>query len=220
MIGIIYKETPFQDTGKIVYLLTSTGPVSYIARGAKKVGSRSFYYTQVLSKLAFTPEKRTITYDAQITTYAKIKANPQALAVASDILRIIDSLGSHVNDAPRFFYFCDLMLAHLNRGKDPELVLGVFLAKLTYLLGIAPLLKVCSGCGGRPTGFSLAAGGAVCGQCAEGSVLPRELLALLQAEFSVSKAQLAAFLAAGSRESEASVQAWKKFYTQYLDFRW
>ena len=56
--GIIIKSTKYQDTSKLVYVLTSDGLNTYLVRNAFNFKSKNYSYALEMTKISFDSSRK------------------------------------------------------------------------------------------------------------------------------------------------------------------
>jgi DNA repair protein RecO (recombination protein O) len=95
MEGIIYKVQPYQETSKLVYVITREGKRTLIARGAQKMSSEFRVLTQYLTHIQFESSTKTMftLKDAVlINHFDHIKTSLNHLKITAFVLELFDKL--------------------------------------------------------------------------------------------------------------------------------
>lgn len=95
MEGIIYKVQPYQETSKLVFVITPEGKKTLIARGAQKISSEYRTLTQYLTHIQFESSPKTMftLKDAGIINhFDHIKTSINHLKVTAFVLELYDKL--------------------------------------------------------------------------------------------------------------------------------
>jgi len=172
--GLVIKELPYNDSDKMLTLITEDhGKISVLARNAKKSG-RSSYGTQVLTYGEYVIFKGRTNY---IMNNCDVLMNFYNLA--TDLTRfahaahMLDMAGDAAQDSTLSKEILNLLihgLVALQKGRTPLLVSSAFALKLMQITGYPPHVNSCASCN---TGdieqifFSFKYNGFVCENCSK-----------------------------------------------------
>lgn len=95
MEGIIYKVQPYQETSKLVFVITPEGKKTLIAKGAQKISSEYRVLTQYLTHIRFESSIKTMftLKDAVlINHFDHIKTSMKHLKITAFVLELFDKL--------------------------------------------------------------------------------------------------------------------------------
>lgn len=171
--GVLLRYTDFQESARMVTLLTPEGRVDAAAHGARKSSSPLFAATQLLTYGEYVLQTR-----GQHTTLRSASLLDGYLPLRSDPDRALHGA-----------YSAALALAIAQPGEDSEALLGLLLSALAYLAysekspaavtayfvlramdaaGYRPNLALCPYCGAKGpfVRFDPASGEVYCGECA------------------------------------------------------
>lgn len=164
--GIVIKTVDYKEKDKIIYLITASGKVSLILKGAKNPKSGTFMYSHELSKIEFDLKKNYLTAGRLLDSYPNIKLDYDKYSSVLMITEISDVLIEHINDYKVFYSFLSDILDLINNGKNHLLLNIIFRLKILYLLGVAPVFNRCVDCDTRENlvGFSFYGGGMKCSE--------------------------------------------------------
>jgi DNA repair protein RecO (recombination protein O) len=179
--AVVLRSLRFGEADRILHVYTlDRGRMGAIAKGARKTKSRFGGRIEPLSHVELvlhvgSGELATVTGAALVSSHAVAREDPYRLAVgligAEAMLRLFPEQERSDQAFTALTRFLDVLdeLA-VPEGIRPELdALGLaFQLKLLWVAGYLPQLGSCAECGadGPFTGFSAAAGGVVCGECA------------------------------------------------------
>lgn len=172
MEGLVLKTTDYKEQAVIAQILTTQGLKNYIIRGAKKMASGTRLLASPLTRIQFNATSSdgldTITEGVIQESYLLIKQNIQKMLCIYPILEKILIFTNQVTNIALFYSFVLEILDLLSSNLDEKVILTIFEVKLTYLIGIAPELKICTQCGNKITRgyFSVYNGGVYCPLCA------------------------------------------------------
>lgn len=180
--AVVLRVEPFSDTSDIVTWLTERhGRISAIAKGSHRpksplLGQYDLFYTCEL--LFYAREHRGVQIVREcspVATRTRFRDDWRAFSVASYFSGIVERCAPAGAPNRRLY---DLVVAGLDfmaeRGANVALLLWAEL-RLMDVLGFAPQLGRCAGCGrgldtaGSARFFSVARGGVLCSKCASGS---------------------------------------------------
>lgn len=196
--GIVLRQDPFSKTSQIVSWLTPDhGRVATVAKGAKRkknnlLGQYDCFYTcEFLFYQTHRSSLHILKECSPITPRTGFRVDWRATVGASylcDLLnRLTPSGGAHTH----LFDWANSTLDFLAKQGATETVLNWAELKLLELLGVAPKLSGCLGCGtttlpaNRPVSFSISRGGIICATCrktAEDLIIsvPLDVLSMLR----------------------------------------
>ncbi len=184
--GIIIKVNKYKEYDKIIYLVTSNGLLTLIAKSSFNYKSKNFSYTQELSKINFEYIKSNkksfdiLTVGKSVDLYLNIKSNYEILYEVSLILDLSYKSIEHISMYNYFYELLDFTLNNLNTTYN-KFYLLIFKLKLLYLLGIGPVINECSNCGDKPSNlFSVESGGFVCSKCYKDGDYSSDYLSILK----------------------------------------
>ena len=184
--GVVLRSIKLGEADKIVTVMTQgSGKVRAVAKGIRKTtsrfGARLEPFTHVsLMLYRGRGQLDTITQAEIIAPHMAIRADLGLFAAGETMLEAVDKVAEEHEKNVRLVL---LLLAGLRaldaRPADPAAVAESFMLKLLSLSGFHPSLMACAVCGATdPQLFSADLGGAVCANCAEGSVGPVSRAAL------------------------------------------
>jgi len=170
--GIVLRSYPFGEADRVVVLLSPNhGQLRAVAKGVRKTtsrfGGRLEPFTHVDLVLYEGRSLDTITQVSVIDAFPHLRGDLERLLAAGTMVEGVDAVTQEGEGAVRAFLLLQRGLRALEAGpRHPDLV-AAFLLKLAEVVGIAPALDHCAGCGAREavTRFSFAAGGALCERC-------------------------------------------------------
>lgn len=168
--GIIIKSNKYQETSKLVHVLTSDGLKTYLVRGANNFKSKNYAYSLELTKIQFESNRKNtfdiITLGKVEDNYTNIKTNTKSLYDTIEIFELVYSLSDHVIDTKILYSFLSNILDSINNHYH-EYYLTIFKLKLLYLLGVGPDFKGgCAKCQKSELyAYDLEIGKAFCKEC-------------------------------------------------------
>jgi DNA repair protein RecO (recombination protein O) len=170
--GIVLRGYPFGESHRVVVILSPNhGKVRTVAKGVRKTksrfGGRLEPFTHVDVVLYEGTNLDTITQVSIINAFPHLRNDLDRVLAASTMIEVVDAVAQEDEPSQRLFLLLHRGLAVLDSGpRHPDLVTS-FLLKAADVIGIAPALDACAGCG-RPDGltrFSFSAGGSLCEAC-------------------------------------------------------
>lgn len=170
--GIVLRESSYQETSKLVSVLTKEyGMIQLLAKGAKGLKSDLRNVTTKLTYgtfyIYYKENKLSTLASADVLSYFKhLKTDITSISYASYLLELSEQVAKQNND-PAIF---ELLIATLNKmeeGFDPFLLTNILELKYLDFLGVMPILDGCAICGRKTSIVTLSAtrGGYICKEC-------------------------------------------------------
>ncbi len=172
--GFVVKEVPYNDTDKMLTLLTSDfGKITVSAKNARRNGSRTSYGTQV-----FTYGEYVLFRGKGGFSLNSCDVLTQYYDLASDMTRfthaahMLDMASDAAQDTALSAQVLNLLLyglQALRKGRDPLLVSSAFALKLMQITGYPPHITSCAACDTQDIeeiSFSFKQCGFICEACA------------------------------------------------------
>ncbi len=170
--GIVLRSYSFGEADKIVVLISpNRGKLRAVAKGVRKTksrfGGRLETFAHVDLVLYEGRNLDTITQVSMIEAFTTIRADLNRVVTAGTMIEVADVVAQEDEPARRLFLLLQRGLRALDGGAPHPDLLTAYLLKAAGIMGVAPALEHCAGCGseGRLTRFSFAAGGALCERC-------------------------------------------------------
>lgn len=170
--GIVLRTYSFGEADSIIVLLSAnSGKLRAVAKGVRKTksrfGGRLELFTHVDLVMYEGRNLDTITQVSAIEAYPNIRGDLDSFVVASAMVEVVDAVAQEDESSVGLFLLLQRGLAAVNAGIHSDDLITVFLLRVASVLGFAPSLDVCAGCG-KPTAerFSFDGGGVVCSSCA------------------------------------------------------
>ena len=221
--GIVLRGYPFGESHRVVVLLSPNhGKVRTVAKGVRKTksrfGGRLEPFTHVDVVLYEGTNLDTITQVSIINAFPDLRNDLDRVLAAGTMIEVVDAVAQEDEPSQRLFLLLHRGLAVLDaRGVHDDLVTS-FLLKAADVIGVAPALDACAGCG-RPDGltrFNFAAGGSLCESCrTPGSYALRDGLVPYLA--GVAAADLAALPEADPAFTREALGVTKRFVEYHLE---
>ena len=169
--GIIVSEYPFEESSKIINILTKDGEYNIIAKGAKKIKSPFFAVTNKFTlgifNIQYKEKGLSKLIDADIiNNYSTIKKDINKVSYVTYITELCLKVYNHEPSSNIY----DLYLASLNKineGYNYEVIFNILRLKLLDYLGIKPVIDRCIECGNTHNIVTISSylGGYVCKDC-------------------------------------------------------
>jgi len=170
--GIVLRSYSFGEADKIVVLISpNRGKLRTVAKGVRKTksrfGGRLETFCHVDLVLYEGRNLDTITQAAMIEAFPTIRGDLDRVVTAGTMIEIADIVAQEDEPARRLFLLLQRGLRALDGESPHPDLLTAYLLKAAAVIGVAPALEHCAGCGskGALTRFSFAAGGALCERC-------------------------------------------------------
>ncbi|MCX7773141.1 MAG: DNA repair protein RecO [Clostridia bacterium] len=171
--GLVVKETAFNDTDKMLTLLTGDfGRISVTAKNSRRSGSRAAYGTQVLTYgeyVLFRTKNGFSLNSCDIRMHFFDLCSD--LTCFTHAAHMIDMAGDASDDPVAAGNVLTLLLyalQALKKGRHPLLVSSAFALKLMQITGYPPHITSCAACGAKDMEtlyFSFIQCGFVCERC-------------------------------------------------------
>ena len=170
--GIVLRGYPFGESHRVVVLVSPNhGKLRTVAKGVRKTksrfGGRLEPLTHVDLVLYEGKNLDTITQVSIINAFPHLRNDLDRLLAAGTMIEVVDAVVQEDEPSQRMFLLLQRGLTVLDHGPaHPDLVTA-FLLKAAAIIGVAPALDTCAGCGATDGlgWFSFAAGGSLCRQC-------------------------------------------------------
>jgi len=172
-LGLVLKNQNYKEADKLLTVYTrEQGKIPAIAKGVRKVKSSIRGGIQLFSHSEFVFYRGrsldTVTQCAVIEPFAQLRSDLDRFAFAAYLAELTVEAVPEREANPELFYLL-LTCLHLLVNHDPRLVTRLYEIRLMNILGYAPELGCCLGCGEnnfRKMYFSLQEVGLVCERCA------------------------------------------------------
>jgi DNA repair protein RecO (recombination protein O) len=223
--GIVLRSYPFGEADRVVVLLSpNTGKLRTVAKGVRKTksrfGGRLEPFTHVDVVVYEGRNLDTITQVSIIDAFGHLRDDLDRVIAAGTMLEVADAVSQENEPSLRLFLLLQRGLKALDAAPvHPDLV-TCFLLKAAAVVGVAPALDDCAGCGRSDplTRFSFSAGGVLCESCrAPGAYALRDgLTAYLSA---VAGADLGGLPPPDERFSGEAMGVARRFVEYHLERR-
>lgn len=175
--GIVLKEMNIGEADRIITLLTKEfGVIRAFAKGSRRMGSKLFYATQLLTSgnyLLYKGKDKYIVTEAERVSgrsFFELRNDIERLSLAQYISELVILLAPHEEDASEFLRLVLNSFAALQNGSRSILLIKAAVElRLLAMSGFCPDINGCSVCGNTEenTTFSFfpSEGCLVCGEC-------------------------------------------------------
>lgn len=173
--GIVLRSYAFGEADKVVILISpNSGKLRTVAKGIRKTksrfGGRLEPFTHVDLVLYEGRNLDTVTQVSVIEAFPRLRADYDAVILANAMTEVVDAVVQEEEPAFGLFLTLQRGLTALEGGNHNRDLLVAFFLKVADVLGVAPSLDRCAGCGRSDSierfRFGMAAGGLVCETCA------------------------------------------------------
>jgi DNA repair protein RecO (recombination protein O) len=172
---VVLRKLDYGEADRIYTLLTREhGKVGAIAKGVRKTSSKLAHalglYAHVDVLLA-QGRNLDVVAQAALLPGARLEAEIERMAHAALIAELAERATEDRHPVEGVYELTVLALEELAREAQPRRASAYFLCQALELLGYAPQLMDCASCARAlepaPSAFSAAAGGFLCGDCAQ-----------------------------------------------------
>ena len=164
--GIVCKTLDYKDSSKILYIYTKDGNKSVIARGVKKLNSKSRFLSQVGTLIQYDITKGELPSMKEgelVDDYPHIKEDLETYTFVAHILELLNGIIGEDNDHVKMFDFIQRLLKMFDQGIDAEVLTFIFEMKLLYFLGYGLNFRGCQVCDDPiDVVYSISDGGLIC----------------------------------------------------------
>ncbi len=178
--GIVVSETSYGETSKIVGILTESGIISAMAKGAKtlksslRAGTTKLTYAdfQIIDK---QDKLSVITGVDIINNFTNIKKDINKISYATYLLELGTQVMKQNNKKEVYKLLID-SLKKINDGFDYRVITNILELKYLEYLGVLPVLDSCSICGSKTNIVTLSGsrGGFICRNCLTNDIIVSE----------------------------------------------
>lgn len=223
--GIVLRGYPFGEADRVVVLLSpNRGKLRTVAKGVRKTKSRfggrlePFCHVDLIVYEGRNLD--TITQVSMIEAFTHLRADLDRVLAAGTMVEVVDAVAQEDEPTLRLFLLLQRGLRALDAAPPhPDLVTS-FLLKAAGVIGLAPALDECAGCGRSDdlSRFSFPAGGVLCERCrTPGAYALRAGLTEYLAE--VAAADLADLPEANAVMSREAIGVTRRFVEYHLERR-
>jgi len=174
--GIIVNTSKYQESSKIIYVLTKNEFRSLLVKASLNYNSKNFAYSQEITKIGFlSNESNKNTFDILktgkvINTYKSIKTDYDKMLMVTKLLNLVYRYHEHINDYNNLYNLLNFTLENIDKSDKYKYYDLIFKVKFLYLLGSGPNFNGCTVCDkkDKSMSFSITSGGLVCPKCKNG----------------------------------------------------
>jgi DNA repair protein RecO (recombination protein O) len=170
--GIVLRSYPFGEADRVVVLLSpNRGKLRTVAKGIRKTksrfGGRLEPFTHVDLVLYEGKNLDTVTQVAVIEAFSHLRGDLDRVVAAATMVEVADAVAQEHESSTRLFLLLQRGLRALDAAPAHPDFVAAFLLKSAAVVGLAPALAECAGCGTdrELTRFSFAEGGVLCERC-------------------------------------------------------
>lgn len=170
--GLVLRETEYQDSDKLLTVLTrDRGLLTLRARGVRSRSSRLKSGCQLLAYSEFTVfenrGKMRIDEAVPISLFMPLREDIERLALASYVAQVAEVLSQEDCPGGELLLLCLYTLQALSEDKrDRGLIKSAFELRVACLGGYTPMVDACAVCGHpQPDRFHVSAGSVQCAAC-------------------------------------------------------
>jgi DNA repair protein RecO (recombination protein O) len=170
--GIVLRGYPFGESHRVVVILSPNhGKLRTVAKGVRKTksrfGGRLEPLTHVDLVLYEGKNLDTITQVSIINAYPHLRNDLDRVLAAGTMIEVVDAVVQEDEPSQRMFLLLQSGLTVLDHGPPHPDLVTAFLLKAAGIIGVAPALENCAGCGTTDglRWFSFGAGGSLCPTC-------------------------------------------------------
>lgn len=170
--GIVLRTYPFGEADRIVVLLSPNhGKLRTVAKGVRKTksrfGGRLEPFSHVDLVLYEGRNLDTITQASLIEPFPRLRSGLERVVAAASMVEVADAVAMENEPAVGLFLLLQRGLRALDRSEPHPDLLTSYLLKAAAVVGMAPALEHCAGCGDIEDVdfFSFPAGGVLCVRC-------------------------------------------------------
>ena len=169
--GIVVSEVSYSETSKIINILTPTGIIGCMAKGAKglksnlRVGTTKITYGKFY--ISKKEEKLSILTSVDIINdFKNIKKDIVKISYATYIVDLASQVMKHNVDSNVFNILLSALIK-INEGFSPVIITNILELKYLEYLGVMPIIDECAICGSKTSIATLSSsrGGYICNNC-------------------------------------------------------
>lgn len=178
--GIVVSETSYGETSKIISILTASGIVSAMAKGAKTLKSNLRAGTTKLTYADFQiidkKDKLSVITSVDILdNFTSIKKDLNKISYATYLLELATQVTKQ-NSNKNIYELLIASLKKIDAGFDYRVITNIIELKYLEYLGVLPVLDSCSICGSKTNIVTLSGsrGGLICRNCLTNDIIVSE----------------------------------------------
>ncbi len=147
--GIILNLMDYQESHKILYILTNTGVESLLVRRAKRFNSGIMNYAQKLTKIHYIDNEKKLSSTNEVSlidNYSGIKEDLNKMILCEYITEVLYKITLDNTNFQILYKMINALLNEIKIREDYSLLFIQFKIKMLYFYGILPSFKTCN-CG-------------------------------------------------------------------------
>ena len=169
--GIVVSEVSYSETSKIINILTPTGIIGCMAKGAKglksnlRVGTTKITYGKFY--ISKKEEKLSILTGVDIINdFKNTKKDIVKISYATYIVDLASQVMKHNVDSNVFNILLSALIK-INENFSPVIITNILELKYLEYLGVMPIIDECAICGSKTSIATLSSsrGGYICNNC-------------------------------------------------------
>ncbi len=168
--GIVFKETPYGETSKIINVYTCEGMIGIMCKGAKSLKSpfraTTLKFTYAKFNIYYKENKlSTLVSVDVIDSFSNIKNDIVLISYVNYLTELTEQIVKQTSDNVYDLYI-DVILK-INDGLDPLIMCNIFEIKVLDFLGVGLNLDSCVLCGSKANILTIDGdkGGYICVKC-------------------------------------------------------
>jgi len=121
--GIIVNTSKYQESSKIIYVLTKNEFRSLLVKASLNYNSKNFAYSQEITKIGFlSNESNKNTFDILktgkvINTYKSIKTDYDKMLMVTKLLNLVYRYHEHINDYNNLYNLLNFTLENIDKAE-------------------------------------------------------------------------------------------------------
>lgn len=168
--GIIFKETPYGETSKIINVYTKEGFIGIMCKGAKSLKSpfraTTLKFTYAKFNIYYKESKLSTLVSVDVIDFLSfIKSDIVLLSYVNYLTELTEQIVKQTSDNVYDDYVNTIL--KINEGLDPLIMCNIFEIKGLDYLGVGLNLDSCVGCGAKVNILTIDGdrGGYICSKC-------------------------------------------------------
>ncbi len=160
--GIILNLMDYQESHKILYLLTNNGVESLLVRRAKRFNSGILNAAQKLTKVEYISNEKSLSSTNELSVlddYITIKEDFDKLIFCEYLCEVLYKITLDNINFELLYKMINVLLEKVKQRNDLNLLFIQFKIKMLYFYGVLPNFKECYLCEKQIIGISIKNGG-------------------------------------------------------------
>lgn len=160
--GIILNLMDYQESHKILYILTNEGIESLLVRRAKRYNSGILNAAQKLTKVQYVSNEKKLPSTNELSVidnYSTIKDDIDKILFCEYLCEVLYKITLENTNFNLLYKMINALLEEIKCRKDYDLLFLQFKIKMLYFYGVLPNFKECYLCGNAVEGISVKNGG-------------------------------------------------------------